>query len=69
MTKPVLSFFPLGRFCFGMFGVYQIPCCFGMLKDADGWVKSGHDELISSIAILPYRLKSLIFLRLTYFPT
>jgi hypothetical protein len=39
MTKPVLFGFPVGRFCFGIFGVYQIFCYFAMSEDGDGRVK------------------------------
>jgi hypothetical protein len=33
MTKLVLLGFPVGRFCFGMLGVYQISDVFAMSKD------------------------------------
>jgi hypothetical protein len=47
-----LVVFPVGRFCFGMFGVYQICRCFAMFKTwmaGSSPIKSGtgadHDEL------------------------
>jgi hypothetical protein len=30
MTKPVLLSLPVGRFCFGMSGIYRIICSFAM---------------------------------------